>query len=173
MAASAFTIVFPALMAFAAFSDLLTFRIPNNVSVGLIVGYFVAAILFAFPPQTIGLDLLCALSVFALSAALFSFDLIGGGDAKLASASALWLGWSNLLTYGVVASIIGGVLTVMIVLLRFYDLPKFVLLIGVVGRLADKSNGVPYGVALALAGLNVYPQTAIWSHLASLTTSPL
>lgn len=97
---------------------------------------------------------------------LFSFDMIGGGDAKLATATALWLGWANLPSYGLLVSIAGGALTLLIVAMRFYDLPKWLLSVGVVARLADKSNGVPYGIALAMGGLLVYPQTAIWARLA-------
>jgi prepilin peptidase CpaA len=161
-------VVFPALMAFAAFSDLLTFTISNRVSIILVLGYVASAIFLRLPLEQVGLDLLCGLTVFALSLTLFSFNQIGGGDAKLATSTALWLGWSNLLSYGLVASLAGGALTLFIVFLRFHDLPKWLLSIDFVARLADKESGVPYGVALAFGGLVVYPHTLIWSRLAGL-----
>ena len=93
---------------------------------------------------------------------LFSFNLIGGGDAKLAAATALWLGWGNILDYGLFASLIGGALTFAIIWLRRRDMPRWALARSWFARLHDSRNGVPYGISLAAAGLAVYPQTPIW-----------
>jgi prepilin peptidase CpaA len=49
---------------------------------------------------------------------LFARGWIGGGDAKLAAAIALWLGFDHLSDYAHSASILGGLLTVSIILLR-------------------------------------------------------
>ena len=80
----------------------------------------------------------------------------------------MWLGWEHLLDYGLVASLIGGALTIAIIELRRHELPPKILSVGFLARLADKSGGVPYGIALALAGLFVYPHTLVWSRLAGL-----
>ena len=48
--------------------------------------------------------------------AMFALGWIGGGDAKLAAAIALWLGWGALLDYSLSAAIYGGALTIVILL---------------------------------------------------------
>jgi prepilin peptidase CpaA len=161
-------IVFPALMVFAAFSDLFTMTIPNRVSLILVFIYFALAAYLALPWQTLAMHVSCGLAMLALTFVLFQFGWVGGGDAKLASATALWLGWENLLDYGLIASLAGGVLTVAIIALRWHDLPQRLLSIGFVARLADKGAGVPYGIALAIAGLLIYPQTGLWAKLGGL-----
>lgn len=161
-------IVFPTLMVFAAFSDLFTMTIPNRVSAVLVLFYFFLAAYLPIPWQALGLHVSCGLAMLALTFVLFQFGWVGGGDAKLASATALWLGWEHLLDYGLIASIAGGVLTVIIIELRRHDLPGKILSVGFIARLAEKSNGVPYGIALAIAGLLVYPQTGVWAKLGGL-----
>ncbi|HMK88189.1 MAG TPA: prepilin peptidase [Methylocystis sp.] len=163
MLASIALVVFPLLMVFAALADLFTMTIPNRVSLLLIVFYFALALYLRQPWQAIALHASCGLAILALTFAMYNFRWIGGGDAKLAAATALWLGWGVLFEYGAVASLIGGVLTLAILELRRHEqLPEKLLSFKFVARLAEKNGGVPYGVALALAGLIVYPQTAVW-----------
>lgn len=161
-------IVFPALMVFAAFSDLFTMTIPNRVSLLLVFAYLSLAAYLPLPWQTVASHVACGLAMLALTFALFQFGWVGGGDAKLASATALWLGWENLAGYGLLASIVGGVLTLLIIALRWKELPRRLMSIRFLARLADSGNGVPYGIALAIAGLLVYPQTAVWMKLGGL-----
>ncbi|WP_457797127.1 A24 family peptidase [Methylocystis sp. S23] len=158
-------VVFPTLMFFAAFSDLLTMTIPNRVSYILVFVYFAVAAYLPLPWDTLVTHVSCGVAVLALTFAMFQFGWVGGGDAKLASATALWLGWENLLDYGLVASLAGGLLTLVIVMMRWNDLPKRLLSIGFVARLAGKTEGVPYGIALAVAGLVIYPQSLLWFKL--------
>lgn len=161
-------VVFPALMVFSAFSDLFTMTIPNRVSAILVLVYFALALYLHIPWQTIGLHVSCGLATLVLTFIMFQFGWVGGGDAKLASATALWLGWEHLLDYGVIASVIGGVLTVVIVAMRFNELPPRVLAVKFIARLAEKTNGIPYGIALAIAGLLIYPHTGVWLKLGGL-----
>jgi len=159
-------IVFPLLMIFAAFSDLLTMTIPNRVSLLLVGAYFVLAFYLRVPLETIGWHASAGLAMLVLTFVMYRFSWIGGGDAKLAAATALWLGWRLLAQYGMAASLIGGALTLAILELRRHDLPQRLLSVDFVARLADKSGGVPYGVALACAALFVYPQSILWLRLA-------
>ncbi len=137
------------------------------MSLALIVVYVALALYLPIPLRTFGLHVSCGLAMLALTFAMFQLGWVGGGDAKLASASALWLGWENLLDYGVVASIGGGVLTVAIIALRWNDMPGRLLSIPFMARLAEKDAGVPYGIALALAGLLLYPHSGIWNQLSA------
>ena len=161
-------LVFPLLMIFAALADLFTMTIPNRVSLVLIAAYLLLALYLRLPLATVGWHLSCGLAMLALTFTMFQMGWIGGGDAKLAAATALWLGWPSLFEYGLAASLIGGVLTVAILALRHYDLPEKLLSVGFIAKLAEKNGGVPYGIALALAGLLIYPHTGVWTGLAHL-----
>ncbi len=154
--------VFPGLMVFAAVSDLLTMTIPNRVSLILIAGFFALGLAFGMPLAAMGWHLLAGLMVLAVCFVMFNFGWIGGGDAKLAAATALWLGFGVLARYGFLAAIFGGILTLAILQLRNMTRPEGFLARNWVLRLHDHKIGIPYGVALALAGLVVYPDTAIW-----------
>ena len=159
-------IVFPLLMIFAAFSDLLTMTIPNRVSLLLVAAYLILAAYLRVPLETMGSHVSAGLAMLVLTFVMYRFAWIGGGDAKLAAATALWLGWGLLAQYGMAASLIGGALTLAILELRRHDLPQCLLSVEFVARLADQSGGVPYGVALACAALFVYPQSVLWLRLA-------
>ncbi len=161
-------LVFPLLMIFAALADLFTMTIPNRVSLVLIAAYLLLALYLRLPLATVGLHVSCGLAMLALTFTMFQMGWIGGGDAKLAAATALWLGWPSLFEYGLAASLIGGALTVAILALRHYDLPEKLLSVGFIAKLAEKNGGVPYGIALALAGLVIYPHTGVWTGLAHL-----
>jgi len=161
-------LVFPLLMIFAALADLFTMTIPNRVSLVLIAAYLLLALYLRLPLATVGLHVSCGLAMLALTFTMFQMGWIGGGDAKLAAATALWVGWPALFEYGLAASLIGGALTIAILALRHYDLPEKLLSVGFIAKLAEKNGGVPYGIALALAGLMIYPHTGVWTGLAHL-----
>lgn len=152
--------LFPAVMAFAAASDLLTMTISNRVSIALALGFFLAAFLIGMPYAEMGEHMLAALLVLAIAFACFAFGWIGGGDAKLAAATALWFGFSHLMDYLLLAAMIGGVLTLVLLALRQWPLPSLLARQPWIARLHDMKTGIPYGIALAIAGLLVYPDTA-------------
>jgi len=151
--------LFPALMAFAAVSDLLTMTISNRVSLLLIAGFFLLAIVSGMSLETIGWHTLAGLTVLAVAFACFAFGWIGGGDAKVAAAAALWFGFGDLLDYLVMASIAGGILTFLILLFRKTPLPPFLASQGWLTRLHDRNTGIPYGIALAVGALLIYSDT--------------
>lgn len=161
-------VLFPVLMAFSASSDLITMTIPNRVCAALVVGYLGLALAVGLPLATVAVDLSCAAAVLMVTFALFSFGWIGGGDAKLAAATALWLGWALMLDYGLLASVLGGVLTIGLMAGRRAPLPGWAARLDWVARLHHPKTGVPYGIALAAAGLVLYPQTQIWRAAAGL-----
>jgi prepilin peptidase CpaA len=159
--------IFPAAMAFAAASDLVTMTISNRLSLALALGFFVAAFLIGMPLAEIGWHLLAALVVLVVAFACFSFGWIGGGDAKLAAATALWFGFSHLMDYLLLASIFGGALTLLILWGRNLPLPALLARQPWIARLHDMKTGIPYGIALALAGLMIYPETEFIRVLAT------
>ncbi|MGA2042553.1 MAG: prepilin peptidase [Roseiarcus sp.] len=154
--------LFPAVMAYAASTDLLTMTIPNRACLALALGYFILALVVGLPFDVIAINLSCGAAVLAATFVLFAKGWIGGGDAKLAAASALWLGWALILNYGLIASVFGGVLTLVLIVGRRAPLPEWAARLGWLARLHHPESGVPYGIALAAAGLVMYPQTEIW-----------
>jgi prepilin peptidase CpaA len=156
----AILLIFPAMMAFAAASDLFTMTISNRVSLILIAGFLAMALLTGMAWQEIGMHALAGLMVLVITFTLFAFGWIGGGDAKLAAATALWLGWSQLLEYAVYSSLLGGLLTIGLLSLRGAPLhPPFLMREGWYARMTDAKTGIPYGIALAAAGLILYPSS--------------
>ena len=146
-------------MALSASMDLLTFTIPNRLCLALALGYLVFAALLGVSAVDILLNLSCALAILALTFGMFALGWLGGGDAKLAAATALWLGFDHLFDYLIYASLFGGALTILLLQYRMLPLPRFLADQQWAARLHEKECGVPYGIALAAAGLCVYPET--------------
>ena len=154
-------ILFPSLMAFAASSDLLTMTISNRVSIILIAGFAVMAPLIGMSGSDILSHVGAGFAVLTVTFVFFACGWIGGGDAKLASATALWLGMDPLMSYLLYASLFGGVLTLMIIRFRLMPLPAMLQKQEWAARLHRADAGVPYGIALAASALAVYPHT-VW-----------
>ena len=160
--------LFPALMAFAAASDLFTMTISNRVSLLLVAGFAVLAGFGGMGSHDLLSHLGAGAAVLAVAFTCFAFGWVGGGDAKLAAATALWFGFDPLLEYLVYASLFGGALTLL--LLQFRQLPLPYALGGQpwLLKLHHKETGIPYGIALALGALMIYPETE-WIKAIDLT----
>jgi prepilin peptidase CpaA len=152
-------LLFPATMAFAASSDLLTMTISNRVTLTLLVGFFALAAVTGMGLEELVSHVGAGLAVLAVTFVLFSCGWIGGGDAKLAAVTALWFGFDQLLAYAIYASLLGGVLTVAVLRFREAPLPKILEGQEWLQRLHRLDSGVPYGIALAVAALLIYPDT--------------
>ncbi|KKB08181.1 A24 family peptidase [Devosia chinhatensis] len=156
---------FPLAMAFAASSDLLTMRISNKLVLLLALGFVVMALVVELPLQQFAMHVLCAFIVLVVSFGMFALRWIGGGDAKLAAATTLWLGFGLTLPYLAYTALLGGVLTLMILILRRMPARSFIATMPWLSRLQDPKQGVPYGIAMAIAGLLTYSNTAIFERL--------
>jgi len=161
-------LLFPALMAFAAASDLFTMTISNRVSLALVAGFLVLA-----PASGMGLhDVLAhigaAAAVLAAAFVCFAMGWVGGGDAKVAAGATLWFGFGHLLDYLVYASLFGGALTLVLLQFRQWPLPYSFAGQAWLLRLHAKETGIPYGIALAIGALMVYPETE-WIKAVDLT----
>jgi prepilin peptidase CpaA len=157
---------FPLALAYAAASDLLTMTIANKLVLAMIVAFALCLPLVGMAWSEVGMHVAAGAVVIAVAFAFFAAGWIGGGDAKFAAAVALWLGWNQLLVFSVYASLFGGALTLFVLSFRRSVLPAFVIRQPWVQRLHDEKAGVPYGVALAAAGLATYPDT-VWMRLAT------
>jgi prepilin peptidase CpaA len=151
--------LFPAMMAFAASSDLFTMTIANRVSLILIGGFVLLAGLTGMSLADMLTHAGVAAAVLVVAFLCFTRGWIGGGDAKLAATTVLWLGVGHLADYLVYASLMGGALTLLLIQYRAMPMPRLLLGREWAERLHRPDGGVPYGIALAAAALVVYPQT--------------
>jgi len=79
--------LFPALMAFAAASDLFTMTISNRVSLALAAGFLVLAMLSGMDLHDILSHIGAGAAVLAVAFTCFAMGWVGGGDAKVAAAA--------------------------------------------------------------------------------------
>ena len=151
--------LFPALMAFAAASDLLTMTISNRVSLALAAGFLVLAVASGMGLHDLLSHIGAGAAVLAIAFGCFAMGWVGGGDAKVAASAALWFGFADLMNYLVYASLFGGALTLLLLQFRQWPLPYPLTGQAWLLRLHDKETGIPYGIALALGALMIYPET--------------
>lgn len=92
------------------------------------------------PWPDIALQLGIALGVFALFAAAFHFGMMGGGDVKMIAALALWFPFDKLVSLIVIMSLVGGALTLVMLIDKWI-------------RRRSEQPEIPYGIAIAIAAL--------------------
>lgn len=158
--------IFPAAVILAAFTDLFTMTIPNRISLVLVAAFLALAPFTGLTLQQFGWHVAAGLIVLAATFGLFVAGIIGGGDAKLVSAVALWVGMEQLLPYLLIASIFGGALTLGLMTFRKMPLPVNWNSLGWLSRLHAPQGKIPYGVALAAGALWIYPETTWFTGLA-------
>ena len=151
--------LFPALMAFAAASDLFTMTISNRVSLILVAGFFALALLGGMGLHDLLSHAGAGAVVLVTAFACFALGWVGGGDAKVAAGVALWFGFDHLLDYLIYVSLFGGALTLLLLQFRQWPLPYLLAGQAWLLKLHAKETGIPYGIALAMGALVVYPET--------------
>lgn len=158
-------LVFPVLMVLAAAKDVLSYTIPNGISLALIAGFVLAAPVAGLGMHASLMHVAAGAAVLAVGFLLFAFRLVGGGDAKLLAAASMWLGFEQLLPFLLHTAVIGGGLA--LVLLMFRRLSSTIFFgHGWVQRLQAPESGIPYGVAIAGGALMSFPKSAVFLGLA-------
>ena len=164
---AAIMVIFPLCMIYAAASDLLTMTIPNRISVVLIAAFLVIAPLGGVGLHEFGLHVLAAAIVFAACFALFAVNVMGGGDAKLLTAAALWYGYNaSLVAFLASTALMGGLLTVVILILRWQSTLLLAARIPLPQTLLHAKK-VPYGIAIAAGGLLTFEASPLMLRLLS------
>ena len=151
--------LFPALMAFAAASDLFTMTISNRVSLALIAGFFVLAFAGGMAPYEMLSHVGAGALLLVVAFGCFAMGWMGGGDAKIAASVALWFGFGPLMDFLLYASLFGGALTLLLLQFRQWPLPWQLTGQPWLLKLHAKETGIPYGIALAIGALMIYPET--------------
>ena len=160
-------VIFPAGLILAAVNDLATMTISNWISIVLIGSFVVLSVAVGMSLEQIAWHFAAGAVVLAGCFAMFAFNLLGGGDAKLLTAAALWFGWSDLMTLLLMTAVMGGPLCLAILFFRRVPLPDWAFKQGWLNRLHDPKRGVPYGVAICAAGLLYYTDTPMVTALAA------
>jgi prepilin peptidase CpaA len=153
--------IFPALMAFAAAYDLTTMTIPNKLTASVALAFLAVILLCGLSVSEAAWHVAAGLLVLAITFTMFAAGWIGGGDAKLAAGIALWLGFADLFDYFMLASILGGGMTLALLVARRYPLPGFLARLPWALKLHAPETGIPYGIALAVAALATLPHAQI------------
>ena len=162
MLESVIFVVFPFCMAFAAISDMLSMTISNRVSVLLVATFAVVAPLTGMEWSTYALHFAAGFAVLLVTFGLFAIGGMGGGDAKLMAATALYMGLNiHLMSYLVISAYVGGILTLIILALRKSYLRAIVGDNIFLRNFADSKKGIPYGIALGIGGLMAYPESPL------------
>lgn len=144
--------VFPVSLALIIATDLFRRVIPNTIVLVLIAGFAGLWLLGSIGDAP--LRLAAATAILGGGFALFARDVIGAGDAKLAGAMALWLDPAQLPLFLALCGLIGLAL-VAAAGVRVWLSPARAALVPT----------LPYGVALAGAGLVLFPQSGLMAAL--------
>ena len=133
----------------AAATDIRSRRIANKLNAVIALGaplFWWASGLAIWPDVAIQLGL--AIGTFAVLSILFALKAMGGGDVKLLTALALWIPPAQFVQLLIIMALLGGLLT---------------LVMGAwhVTRRRKDRLAIPYGVAIALAGLWVIGATLV------------
>lgn len=159
--ASFFEMCTIAVLAYAAVSDIRTFRIPNILPVlvmTLFGGYFVVA------PSHVSLinHLASLILVFTAGLIVFRYRIMAGGDVKLLAAIALWFSVGQLYIPLTLIALAGGLQALLII--AYHYLSSSLRSWSVIRTGANESSQgelmpglrarrVPYGVAIATGSI--------------------
>lgn len=156
----------------AGVTDVRRYRIPNLIVYAIVIAFAVGAA-FNLSWPAIGWSVVAGVGMFLLGAGLFAFGLFGGGDVKLVAAMALWTGLADLPRFLLVMTAAGGLLGVVWMLKRrrhqlalanSTESPADASSAEPVASGASSGvavpNRIPYGVAIAIAGLDFFGRSA-------------
>jgi prepilin peptidase CpaA len=165
MTAHLVLLVFLFFMTLAAVSDVMGYVIPNWISAALALAFPVAAAAVGLGWIATGMHLLMGVGALAFGMALWAPGLIGGGDAKLFAAGALWFGWPGAASFMLATVFAGGVFILLLLLLRRLA-PVSPLPAGWIGKTPLAAGApVPYGVALACGAMWALPANPFFAFV--------
>jgi prepilin peptidase CpaA len=158
---AALLVIFPLCLAMAACSDMLMMTIPNRISVILVASFALVAPLAGIGIEAMALHFAAGLIVLVVVFTLFAFNIMGGGDAKLLAASAVWFGLNDsLMAFMIYVAFMGGVLTLLLLSLRSRSDNIIGFGIPVPEPLLFEKK-IPYGIAIGIGGFMAYPSSPL------------
>jgi prepilin peptidase CpaA len=141
---------FSLVLLWAATTDIVSRIIPNRAVLAL-VGLFVLWALVG-KGVSLGPDLLAGAIALAVGYLFYAFKVMGGGDAKLFAATALFTGLGYLPALALMTVLAGGVIAAVMLATR----PRRAVAMLTMRGKGDFGRGVPYGVAIAIGGVYVF-----------------
>lgn len=159
IAASLVKAAFVFLVGYAMVSDLRVLRIPNWVSLGLVATFAVHA-LTASRTLDLPMHLAVGAIVLVVTFGLFAMNWLGGGDAKLMSALALWAGPPHVIAFIFWVGLLGGLMAVALLALKqlVLQLPTLENYAVIARPVAWARDGAfPYGVPIGVAAFLIAP----------------
>jgi prepilin peptidase CpaA len=154
-----FACVYPACLCWAAKSDIESMTIPNRLTLGLAAAFVPVALLAGLGWEGWVLHLGLGAAGLVLGMVLFAFRLMGGGDAKLIAAAALWMGLDGFIALLIYTALAGGALTLAILGARKLYGHYAGVLPANLGRHLQEKGDIPYGVAICIGGLFAIPHS--------------
>ena len=148
--------IFVACLCYAMWSDAVTFKIPNVVSIILIVTFAAFAVL-QLDVVTTAQHAGVALAVFVVAFLFYALGWMGAGDVKLIGAVSLWAGPGVIASFLIVMAMLGAGVAIVLLVVRSNGAVwrGWAGRWPVVGRLLDiaEAGKVPYGIPIGLAAL--------------------
>tara|TARA_Y100000588_G_scaffold104285_1_gene113725 strand:+ start:819 stop:1331 length:513 start_codon:yes stop_codon:yes gene_type:complete len=156
--------VFVVLIFWAALSDLVSFKIPNAIPIAISLLFLPTALLLGWDLSVILTHIVAGAGVLLLGFLLFMRGYIGGGDAKLLAAASIWTGFEALYAFFLFVSIAGGILAILLLGFRWFNLPKHLQRIAWLERLHGEKKHIPYGVAISSGAIIALIQNSSFHH---------
>lgn len=149
----------------AGAEDVLSRRIPNTLTIGMVLGFLLLAPSSGLTGWELLQHMLASCVLLLLGYGLFSLGFMGGGDAKLMAAAGLWLGPLPSVVFALFTTLCGGVLAAAI---GCWFMARGE--IGMRSRTADRmlsrvAPDVPYGFAFAAGAILATPYS--WMTVAA------
>lgn len=150
-------LIFPFALIYAGISDAMSFTISNKVSLALFVGFILLVPFSGLSLEAIGSHILVGFLMLVIGFIFFARGYFGGGDAKIIAASSLWLGPEYTVMFLIFAAFYGGLLSVIVLKIYTTPLPPFLAKQKWLVNYQTGTAAVPYGIAIGLSGLSIYP----------------
>ncbi|MBX7248532.1 MAG: prepilin peptidase [Caulobacteraceae bacterium] len=157
--------LFPALVIVGALSDITTMTIPNWISLALIGLFFPVAFAAHLSVGEVAANVGVGVVALLIGMVMFALRWVGGGDAKMLAAAALWLGLPGVPSYLLWVTVSGGLFAVFLMQARAFGQPYALRAPAWVGKLLQPKGDIPYGVALCAGALAAFPQSALMAGL--------
>lgn len=151
----------PVVAVMAALRDLTTMTIPNWMSLALAALFLPGALAVGLGWQDILVHLGVGVAALVIGVGLFALRALGGGDAKLLAALSLWMGLNGAAAFILWTAVIGGLFSLILILVRAHFAAVTPAGPVWVGRLLEPKGDIPYGVAIAAGALLAWPHTTM------------
>ena len=138
----------------AAFSDFQRLKIPNILPILILISFFCSFAVYPEVFSDVWWKPFAAMGVtFIVTFIMFSVGMMGGGDSKLMVALAPWVGWTGLIPYIFIMTLVGGVLGGIALWVKKNKPfsspdPK-----SWIGQVQDGRSAVPYGIAITVGAI--------------------